>query len=57
MLKDKISFVAWCGFLLVILLTLIAYLMEGPFRMVLPFSLPFVMVLFFRRALRRKNKN
>jgi hypothetical protein len=48
--KDKISLIALAGFFLVILITLIVFFSDGPFRMVLPFSLPFLMVLLFRKS-------
>lgn len=54
MFRDKISLAAWLGFLLVIAVTLIVFFAEGPFRMVLPFAMPFLMVLLFRRFMRRK---
>jgi hypothetical protein len=56
MIKDKIKFAALSGFFLVLIITLLVYFFGGPFRMILPFSMPFILVLLFRRkAGRLKN--
>jgi len=57
MIKDKIKFAALLGFFLVLTITLLVYLFNGPFRVILPFSMPFLMVLLFRRKVGNVKKD
>jgi|694.fasta_scaffold58885_3 hypothetical protein len=57
MIKDKIKFAALLGFFLVLIITLLVYLFNGPFRVILPFSMPFLMVLLFRRKVGNAKKD
>jgi hypothetical protein len=57
MIKDKIKFAALLGFFLVLIITFLVYLFEGPFRVILPFSMPFLMILLFRRKAKSAKKD